>query len=290
MILVFVLGLPCFRFSPKVLQIAYMVLVEHGLVGYGLAVAIGDLAACFEERLVAALEEIDLGIEELGIEVPVEGAVLLAQKAEEIGTTLRRELAVKDEHHSLLLLLLLGRDEVVVVLAGWTKERVYDLLLGVDVLGGADVAALVLVRVPGVDDDETIDLRGVGAVQHLTQRLRLDHVQVVVFDARLARQRVVASAVADQTGELGASTISIIVVVALEVERFHDHLVVLFEIQRGLDLTQRELEKGRRGRGVHAHGLMNCFRLLLRRCYDRIVASEHADRCYLLGLLLLLLG
>ena len=61
------------------------------------------------------------------------------------------------------------------------QERVDDLLLGVDVLGRADVAALELVGIAWVDDDRAVDGVRVVAVEQARHGLGRDAVEVAVL-------------------------------------------------------------------------------------------------------------
>ena len=186
------LRVPRLGLGAKVLEILGVLVVEHGLVVDGHAV----VAMLFVEGLVAAVEQVELGKVERRIGVAVECAVLVAQEAEETWAALGRELAVEDDEHAFVASARLRRVAHQRTRVG--EEELEQALARVHVVRRAYVAGVVLVRIARVDDDDAVDVRGVVAVEEARQRLRLDHAQVVVLDARLAGQDVEARAVADQ--------------------------------------------------------------------------------------------
>ena len=127
-------------------EVTLVPLLVHRLVGARLAL----LQMALEKLFVAALEQIDLRVEQGRVGGLVELAVLLAEEAVHARSPLRGELAVEDDDVSLLVGVRVG------LRGRWQRapvgqQPVVDGVLGVEVDGAADVAAVELVRVPGRD-------------------------------------------------------------------------------------------------------------------------------------------
>jgi hypothetical protein len=98
------------------------------------------------ELLVPALQEIDLGEEQLGVKVHVQLSVQLPQASVHLGSSLLGELAV--EHDDCAF-----RHQVLDC-EGVPEEEVFQLLGSVEVDGSVDVSPVELVLKSAVDNQE----------------------------------------------------------------------------------------------------------------------------------------
>lgn len=203
--------------------------VAHRRVALGRA----ELLLVLEEPLVAAVQEVELRVVEGRVVLLVALAVDVAEEARQIRAALPGELAVKDD--DVALAAGLGLDGHGLVLQG-VQEGGLDHLLGVEIDGAADVAGLVLVRVPAVDDLEVGHAVGELAADQPGQGLAADGLEVLV----LAVGQRQDAGLAEVAGEVAVGRAA--------VDRGLD-------VRVGLGLGVAALERGRRRARGRAAGL-----------------------------------